>query len=61
MLFRSASRQFTGALTNVSFGKRLSRFGIKTTPVRGVRVFKIGDGFGNLTDELERIFARYCD
>jgi hypothetical protein len=55
------SRQFTGSLTAVSFGKRLSRFGIKTTPVRGVRVFKIGDGFGNLLPEIQQIFARYCD
>jgi hypothetical protein len=55
------SRLFADRLNGIAYGRRLSRFGIKSMPYKGVRMFTVGDGRGALTAELADTFARYCD
>ena len=55
------SRLFADKLNGINYGRRLSRFGIKNSPYRGVRMVVVGDGRGNLSAELASTFARYCD
>jgi hypothetical protein len=54
------TRQLTEQLTPVQFGKRLGRFGIKSQPVKSIRVYKICDAGGVLLSEWDDLFARYC-
>jgi hypothetical protein len=52
-------RQVTQALNTISFGKRLGAFGIKSTPVAKVRVYKLTDGESLLPEWVE-LFNRYA-
>lgn len=54
-------RRLSEQLTPVATGKRLASFGIRSTPVRGERVYKIGTGTGELLPELIATFDRYTD
>jgi Protein of unknown function (DUF3631) len=53
-------RQVTQALSPISFGKRLGAFGIKSTPVAKVRVYRLTDG-ENLLPEWTELFDRYAE
>jgi hypothetical protein len=53
-------RQVTQVLSPISFGKRLGAFGIKSTPVAKVRVYKLTDG-DNLLPEWVELFERYAE
>lgn len=53
------TRQLTEQLSPVQFGKRFGRFGIKSQPVKGVRVYRVRDAGGEFVPELADLFARY--
>lgn len=53
-------RQVAQQLNPIQFGKRLGAFGIKSTPVAKVRVYKLTDG-DNLLPEWTETFGRYSE
>jgi hypothetical protein len=53
-------RRLTEQLSSVQFGKRLGRFGIKSQPVKGVRVYRVRDAGDVLVADWADLFARYC-
>jgi hypothetical protein len=52
-------RQLTERLNPIQFGKRLGAFGIKSTPVAKVRVYRVADEDGNLLPVWADLFNRF--